>query len=92
MKRPLKKRTFIREWRKYRGMTLIQLADKVDMTEGGLSMLERGTRGYTQESLELIAGALQTDPAALLTLNPGQPEAVWAWLGKFGQLTTKRER
>ena len=63
--------TFIREWRRHRGMTLEELAAKIDMVPSGLSMLERGQRGYTQETLEKTAHALQTDVAALLTSAPG---------------------
>ena len=85
MARTKKRPTFIREWRKHRGLTLEQLADRIDMTASHLSMLERGLRAYTQETLEKIADALQTDAAALLTLNPQKPEAIWAWLGRFGQ-------
>lgn len=74
-------------------MTGAQLAERIGMSEGGLSMLERGQRGYTQDSLEAIALALQTDAAALLTLNPGQPADVWAWLAKHGQIPgTKGQR
>lgn len=83
--RPLKRRTFIKEWREFRHMTLDQLAERSGMHTGSLSLLERGLRGYTQDSLEAIAKALQTDEAALLTLDPGQPESVWAWLAKHGQ-------
>lgn len=91
MKRPLQRRTYIKEWRKHRGLTLVQLAERTGMTDAGLSMLENGRRGYTQESLETIAAALQTEPAALLTLDPGRPEAVWSWLAKFGQMTIPKK-
>jgi transcriptional regulator with XRE-family HTH domain len=36
------------------------------MTASHLSMLERGERAYTQETLESIARALNTDEASLL--------------------------
>lgn len=71
-------RTFIREWRKHRGLTLERLADRLDMTPGHLSMLERGQRGYTQETLEAIADALLTDVASLLMRNPADPDAIWS--------------
>lgn len=83
--RPLKRRTFIKEWREFRHMTLEQLAAATGMHTGSLSLLENAKRGYTQDSLELIAKALQTDEAALLTLDPGKPESVWAWLARHGQ-------
>lgn len=70
--------TFIRAWRKHRHLTLEQVADRLDMTPSHLSMLERGERGYTQETLEAIAEALQTDPASLLMRNPSDTEAIWS--------------
>lgn len=72
------RRTFIREWRKYRGLTLAKLADRIGMTEGALSMLERGQSGYVQATLELLAEALMTDPASLLMRNPEDDEAIWS--------------
>lgn len=72
------RRTFIRQWRQHRSLTLEQLADRMDMTSSHLSMLERGQRGYTQETLEALAHALQTDPASLLMRDPSDPEAIWS--------------
>jgi transcriptional regulator with XRE-family HTH domain len=72
------RRTFIREWRQFRNLTLEQLADRLDMTASHLSMLERGQRGYAQDTLEAVAEALQTDAASLLVRNPADPEAIWS--------------
>lgn len=73
------RRTFIREWREHRGLTLEQLGDRLDMTASHLSMLERGQRGYTQETLEQIAHALQTDAASLIMRLPGDDEMWSLW-------------
>ncbi len=79
MPRPQKfRRTYIREWREHRNLTLEQLGGRLDMTPSHLSMLERGQRGYTQETLEAIAHALQTDAASLLMRNPADAEAIWS--------------
>lgn len=79
MPRPEKfNRTFIREWRKFRNLTLEALADRLNMTPSHLSMLERGQRGYTQETLEAIADALGTDAASLLMRNPTEAEGIWS--------------
>lgn len=72
------RRTYIREWRKHRGMTLERLAEIVDMTASHFSMLERGQRGYTQETLEAVAGALAIDVASLLARNPADPDGIWS--------------
>jgi transcriptional regulator with XRE-family HTH domain len=72
------KRTYIREWRKKRDMTLEELAGALEMTASHFSMLERGQRGYTQETLEAIADALETSAAALLTRNPLSDQEEWS--------------
>lgn len=78
------RKTFIREWRKHRHLTLEQLSSRLeDMGQGdlgpsALSMLERGQRAYTQQSLEALAHALSTDVASLLMRNPTDPEAIWS--------------
>lgn len=48
------------------------------MTAGNLSQLERGNQGYTQNTLERLADALQTDAASLLMRDPGDSEALWS--------------
>ena len=70
--------TFIAQWREYRGLTQEQLANRLGMTQSHLSMLENGKRGYTQETLERIAEALQTDPASLITRNPTDDDPIWS--------------
>lgn len=70
--------TFIKQWREHRNLNQEQLADRLDMTQSHLSMLENGKRGYTQETLEAVAHALQTDVASLLMRDPSDPEAIWS--------------
>lgn len=84
---PLKKafrKTFIRQWRNHRNLTLEALSSRLeelglhDLGPSHLSMLERGQRGYTQETLEALANALQTDVASLLMRNPTDEDAIWS--------------
>lgn len=70
--------TFIRQWREFRGLTLEQLADRVETTHASLSRIERGRQPYSQALLEAIAEALQTDPPSLLMRNPQDPEGIWS--------------
>jgi transcriptional regulator with XRE-family HTH domain len=70
--------TFIKQWREHRGLNQEQLAERLDMTQSHLSMLENGKRGYTQETLEAVAEALQTDVASLLMRDPTDDEAIWS--------------
>ncbi len=76
-------RTFIREWREHREMTLEALAEAVGekiggMTHASLSRIERGLQPYSQPILEAIAEALDTKPAILLTRDPNDRDGVWA--------------
>lgn len=70
-----KRKTYIREWRKYRGYTLAQIAERLEVTEGTLSHLELGKVGYTQPMLEALADVLGCQPVDLLIRNPLDPES-----------------
>lgn len=72
------KRTFIREWRQHRRLTLEKLAERVGITHGALSKIERGLRPYSQALLEALADELGTDPASLLMRDPTDPEGIWS--------------
>ena len=63
-------RHFIKQWRKHRGLTQQRLADRLGQTHGAVSQLERGLVGYTQSTLEMLADALQCEPADLLWRDP----------------------
>ena len=72
------KRTFIKEWRAKRGLSLRRLADRLELTPGGDLMLshtsigriEKGQQPYSQPILEAIAEALGVSVWMLLEVNP----------------------
>lgn len=68
---------FLREWRKHRGLTQEQLAERVGWNKGDVSNLERGARRYNQDALEALAEALDCEPCDLIMRDPTQPGAVW---------------
>lgn len=68
-------RHFIRQWRKYRGLTLEQLGERIGVTAGALSQLERGDINYTQPMLEALAEELKTSPGALVSWPPERDDA-----------------
>ncbi len=76
--KPAYRRTFIRQWRDHRDLTLEQLADRVGSTHVSLSRIERGLQPYSQTLLEALAEALQTDVASLLMRDPTDSEALWS--------------
>ena len=63
---------YLREWRKAKGLTLIELGRLAGIDHGNLSRLERGIFPYSQGVLEKLAEALDTSPAIILTFTPGE--------------------
>jgi transcriptional regulator with XRE-family HTH domain len=55
-----------------------QLADRIETSVASISRIESGTQPYTQDVLEALAEALNTDPASLIMRNPEEPEAMWS--------------
>jgi len=71
-------RHFIRQWRKFRGLAIGEVANRLSTSKATVSRIENGLQPYTQDSLEALANALNTDPAALLAINPIADDAIWA--------------
>lgn len=76
--KPEPRRYFFKEWRKHRGLTQEQLAERVGMSPSSISQLEKGRQGFTDSSLALIAEALLCEPGDLLMRNPLDTEAPWS--------------
>jgi len=77
--------TFIKQWRKYRGYTQEQLGGMLDTSGSMISRIEKGETPYTQDVLEALADALNTDPASLLMRDPTNPEALWSIWDQAGK-------
>lgn len=73
MKRPKRRPTYLKEWRKFRDLNQERLADRMGVTQETVSRLERGKIEYTQHVLEAAAHALGCDPADLFR-PPDPPE------------------
>jgi transcriptional regulator with XRE-family HTH domain len=77
-KEPQYRRTYIKEWRQKRGLSLRRLAERLEDTPGGDLMLshtsigriEKGQQPYSQPTLEAIAAALGVPAYMLLEVNP----------------------
>lgn len=67
---------FFRAWRKYRGLTIEQLADRVEMSVSSISQLERGLQGFSDKTLLALADALRCEPGDLLSRDPRLDGAV----------------
>jgi transcriptional regulator with XRE-family HTH domain len=73
---PVSHKHYIRQWRKFRGMTQEQLAERVGVVRAQLSKIETGARKYDQEFLELAAVALGCEITDLLGRDPTQPQSI----------------
>ena len=77
-------KTFIRAWRKHRGMKLEQAVERLDLEVGypysvaQLSRVERGEIGYSQDLLEALATIYRCEPADLIMRDPEASEAIWS--------------
>lgn len=61
---------FLQAWRKFRRMTLQELADRVGTTAAVIHHLEQGDRGLSAKWLRKLAPALDTTPGHLLDHDP----------------------
>lgn len=69
---------FLKQWRKYRGLTQVQLAERIGIDQGQLSKIENRKRQYDEEFLALAAEALRCEPVDLLIRDPSDPEGIWS--------------
>lgn len=80
-KRAAGSRTFIREWRNYRGLSQDRLVERVreripGFSKSTLSRLENGVQEYNQRHLEALAWSLMCEPADLIMRDPKSP--IWS--------------
>lgn len=71
-----RRRLFVREWRKHRGLTQEALAARAGVTQGLISHLENGRTDFTGNLLARLAEALQCNPADLLIRTPSDPDPI----------------
>jgi transcriptional regulator with XRE-family HTH domain len=73
-----RRRTYIKQWRVFRGLSQEALGERLGTSGGSISRIENGQQPYTQDTLEALADALMTDPASLLMRNPTDEDAIWS--------------
>ncbi len=71
-------RHFIREWRNHRGLTLVQLSERIGIDKSYLSKIENGKKRYDQPFLEAAAEVLRCEPADLIMRDPSASESIWS--------------
>jgi transcriptional regulator with XRE-family HTH domain len=68
-------RNYLREWRRFKGMTQEQLAEKVGTTKAVISLLESEQRPLSSKWLRKLADALKTTPGRILDIDPTEASA-----------------
>ena len=71
-------RHFLRQWRKFRGYTLEQAAERVGMTHQNLGKIERGNVPYNETLLGILADIYRTDRGSLIMRDPTRPDPLWS--------------
>lgn len=69
------RKTYLREWREFRGRSLESVAARMGLNHGQLSKVERGIHPYSQHILEIAALEYGCSTADLLTRLPGPEDA-----------------
>lgn len=69
---------FLRAWRKHRGYTLENVAERIGMSHQNLGKVERGRVPYTETLLDLLADVYMTDKASLIVRDPTDPDGLWS--------------
>lgn len=67
---------YLKQWRKHRGLTQEQLAERTGLSAPYISQLENGQRQYTQELLEILATELRCELADLIMRDPKSPNGI----------------
>lgn len=66
-------RTFLKEWREYRGLTQEQAAERLNVSRTLLSKIENAKSPYTQGFMEAAAEAYNCDVPDLIMRDPNSP-------------------
>jgi transcriptional regulator with XRE-family HTH domain len=69
---------YIRQWRKHRGLTQAQLAERIGISKSYVTKIETFQRRYDQPFLEATAEALRCEPADLIMRDPTDPDGIWS--------------
>jgi transcriptional regulator with XRE-family HTH domain len=83
---------YLRPWRKYRGLTLAQVADAIDLHLSVLAKIEAGKTAYTQPRLEALARLYRCHVSDLLNPPPSPETALPALLMAIKRLSDDEQQ
>lgn len=82
--KPQRQPTQIKAWRKYRGLTLAKLSERLqeleglEMSDAQLSRIERGQQPYSQDLLEALSRVFMCEVPHVLNVNPNGQTVKWS--------------
>lgn len=68
----------LKAWRKHRGLSQEQLAERIGTTTATISRIENAKQNWDQEFLRLAADELRCMPQDLLMRDPTDHEGLWS--------------
>lgn len=68
----------LRAWRKHRGYSQAQLAERIGTTIATISRIETQKQNWDQEFLQIAADVLSCSPADLMVRDPTGPDPMWS--------------
>lgn len=71
---PTWRRTFLKDWRLHRDLTVEELAERAGLAASTISSIENHQAGYSAESLDKLAVALSVEPGWILSVNPNNDQ------------------
>ena len=72
-KQILRRRHYLKEWREFRGLSLEQASERMEIHHSTLSRIENSKSPYNQDFLERAALAYGCDPVDFLKNDPTRP-------------------
>lgn len=69
--------TFLGQWRDYRGLTQVELAEKAGISHSAISQYESGSTWFGADTLIGLARALDCTPAEILGVDPSREDNAW---------------
>jgi transcriptional regulator with XRE-family HTH domain len=73
-----KRRHFLKQWRKHRGLSQVQLAERLHINQGQLSKIENFKKPWDEDLLAAAAEELRCEPVDILIRDPTGPDAIWS--------------
>ncbi|WP_462116982.1 helix-turn-helix domain-containing protein [Methylorubrum extorquens] len=69
---------FLRQWRKFRGLSLASVGAEISMDGTNLGRIEKGEVPYSQDLLEALADLYGCEVSDLLIRDPSEPRGIWS--------------